>query len=289
VSAVAVPEAMIERRGRGWSWAWVVPVLALVGVGLFLFVHVSRSRGPTVVISFADAGGVQPGAELLHRGLRVGVVRDVRLAPDLDGVEVWAELLPHAAGLAAEGSSFWIVRPEVSLDRVSGLDTLLGPRYVRVRPGSGPPRARFVGLEFPPAPEPGTGLAVTLRAASAGSLLPGSPVLYRGLPVGRVTGLSLSDDGTHVRVSAAIEPGRAGLVRENTRFWNAGGVGVDFGLFRGLSVQAGSLDAVFRGGVGLATPTKAGRPAVSGAEFELADKPESEWLSWTPVLDVVGP
>ena len=192
--------------------------------------------------------------------------------------------------MAAEGTQFWIVRPEVSLDRVSGLDTLLGPRYIAVRPLDAPGKTvrRFEGLSEPPRlPQQAVdGLLVHLHARSASSISTGSAVLYRGMRIGRVVGFRLAGDATNVEIDAIIEPRFAPLVRENTRFWDASGVGVDFGLFRGLSVAAGPLDSVLRGAVGMATPTKAGERAQAGAEFELAPAVDNDWLDWKPEIKI---
>lgn len=281
-----VPVATVERRPRRASLMWVVPALALIGVAVFVYVQVTAERGPRVRITFRDAAGIKPGAEVIYKGLRVGVVRDVRLTGELDAVTVLAELAPHAGGLAAEGAGFWIVRPEVSLDRVSGLDTLLGPRYIAVRPApaGSRPAGRFVGLEGPPPTERGRGFPIRLRAAAVGAIAVGSPVLYRGVAVGVVTGVALAGDASHIEIDAEIRPRYAPLVRDNTRFWDAGGVGVDFGLFRGLSVQAGSLDAVLRGAIGMATPTRPGERAQSGAGFDLAAAADPSWAGWKPVI-----
>ncbi|MCA9271803.1 MAG: MCE family protein, partial [Phycisphaerales bacterium] len=117
------PVAVIDRQPRRMSTLWIAPVIALAFVGGLLYMQVRAERGPIVSITFDDASGLEVGANLIHRGIRVGVVKDVRLDKDLSSVLVEAEIAPHAEGLAAEGTQFWIVRPEVSLDRVSGLDT----------------------------------------------------------------------------------------------------------------------------------------------------------------------
>ena len=284
------PVAVIDRQPRRFSKLWIAPVIALAFVGAMLYLQVRAERGPIVTITFDDAAGLESGANLIHRGIRVGVVKDVRLDKDLSSVIVEAEIAPHAEGLASEGTQFWIVRPEVSLDRVSGLDTLLGPRYIAVRPLETPGKSlrRFEGLAEPPRlPQQAVdGLLVRLHARSAGSISTGSAVLYRGMRIGRVVGLQLSSNATNVEIDAIIEPRFAVLVRENTRFWDASGVGVDFGLFRGLSVAAGPLDSVLRGAVGMATPTKAGEQANAGAEFDLASSLDNDWLDWKPEIAV---
>lgn len=288
VAASAEPPVAVVRRRR-FSTTWLIPLGALALVGVLLFSHLVRERGPAITIRFADAAGIKPGSEIVHRGLAVGVVRDLRLTDDMSGVLATAELAPHAASLAAEGTAFWIVRPELSLDRVAGLDTLLGPQYIAVRPApAGSPRASdFVGLDAPPAiaPPADGSLRVTLRTPRLGGLVPGSPVLYRDIPVGAVRTVRLAPDATGVVVIADIEPAYATLVRDNSRFWRSGGVGVDFGLFSGLSVRADSLTSVINSAISFATPKRPGDPPAENAVFELADTPDKDWLEWAPAIE----
>lgn len=285
----APPVAKVEPAPRRVSWAWGLVVAAAALLGVLLW-QAQRERGPRIEVRFADAAGLEPGAGLVHRGLRVGVVRAVELAEDLGSVRVRAELAPHAAGLAREGARFWIVRPEVSLRGVEGIETVLGPRYIRVEPGAGGRARVFEGSEGPPTSGGAAGgLAVTLRARSAGALGAGSPVLHRGVAVGVVTGVRLVEDGSRVEVGAVIEPGWAHLVRANSRFWASGGVGVDFGLFRGLTVQAESLERMVEGSVSFATPNRPGGRVEEGHVFELAEQAEGEWLGWSPVIPAGGP
>lgn len=283
------PAATVTRAPRRASLLWLLPVAALAVLAAFLAVQVNQERGPRITITFPDAAGLETGADLIHRGMRVGVVRDLSLSPDLESVVVEAELAPFADGFAVEGTRFWIVRPEVGLRGVSGLDTIIGPRYIAVERGrnADAERARaFVGLDAAP-DDPVTaedGLLVRLRAQTAGSITRGSAVLYRNTRVGRIIGVSLAHNATAVEVDAVIDPEYARLVRAGTRFWDASGVGVDFGLFRGLSVEAGSIDAVLRGAVAFATPTDPGERVEPGREFDLEPAPEAKWLEWSPAI-----
>lgn len=278
-----------EVRARRVSLAWLVPVLIIAGVIAFVAWQTRQATGPRVEITFADANGLEAGAPVVYLGTRVGVVRAVELTGDLSGVVVVAELEPHAAGLAREGTRFWVVRPEVSLRGVRGLDALLGPRYVAVQPMPGDrPRAdTFTGSAGPPTggmePE---GLELVLRASNLSGVTPGAPVLYRGVRVGRVTGAALAGDATHAAVGVVIDERFAPLVRTDSRFWNAGGVGLDFGIFRGLTVSAGSLDSIVEGAVAFATPEDPGEAVGDGASFELATEPKEKWLEWEPVINL---
>jgi len=288
----AVPVAAV-RPARRFSTAWLIPLAALIFIGVLLIAHLTRARGPVITIRFDDAAGLAPGAEIVHRGLAVGIVRDLRPTPDFQSVLVTAELAPEAARLAADGTDFWIVRPEVSLQRIAGLETLIGPRYIAVRPGpeGAPAQTAFIGLEVAPrlGPPAEGSVRVTLRAARLGSITPGSPVFYREIPVGQVRAADLAPDATGVLIALDIEPAYAPLVRDNSRFWRAGGLGVDFGLFRGLSVRAESLDQFVNTGIAFATPNRPGNPPGPDRRFDLADAPDKDWLDWAPSIPLQPP
>ncbi len=283
-----IPVATLRPSPRRFSTTWLIPLAALIFVGVLLTTHLARVRGPIITIRFDDAAGLTPGAEIIHRGLTVGVVRELRPTDTLDAVRVTAELTPEAAPLAADGTEFWIVRPEVSLHRIAGLETLIGPRYIAVRPGpaGASPRSEFIGLESPPrlTPPAEGSIRLALRAARLGSITPGSPVFYREIPVGVVRAADLAPDAAAVLIAVDIEPAYAPLVRDNSRFWRAGGLGVDFGLFRGLSVRAESLDRFVNTGIAFATPNRPGNPPTPDQVFSVADTPEKDWLEWAPTI-----
>ena len=287
-TASDIPTAAV--RPRRLSTTWLIPLLALAIIGVLILTQVRRERGPTIEIRFNDAAGLTPGSEIIHRGVAVGVVRSVRATEPLDAVVVTAELAPEAERLAAGGTVFWVVRPEVSLQRVSGLDTLIGPRYIGVLPGESEAQTSFVGRDAPPVlPAPSTdALTVTLHAPRLGSLAAGSPVLYREIRVGTVRSAALSPDATGVVIQADIDAAYAPLVRHNSRFWRVGGLGVDFGLFSGFSVTADSLENFVVSAVAFATP-EGGDQVLHGTPFELADQPENRWLEWTPTIELASP
>ena len=132
------PQATLRRSRRlPLSWAWLVPIVA-AAVGGYLFWQTEIDVGPTIEIGFADGTNVAESSKVVYRGVEVGSVRSVELDASLQQVNVKAQLHKPAAGLAREGSQFWIVEPRVSVGQVTGLDTLLvrlvhsgSPRYGR--------------------------------------------------------------------------------------------------------------------------------------------------------------
>lgn len=287
-----IPRAKVRRRR--FSFTWIVPLIALVVLGYVVYQQVNRTRGTMITISFDNAQGIEPDSEIVHRGIRVGIVRDVELSLDLNHAVVTAELDPSAGALAVEGSEFWVVRPQLSLQQVSGLDTLIGPNYIALRPGD-PTGARvraFEGRSSEPVLDPSAKslLILTLSTDRLGTLQPGAPVLYREIRVGAVRSARLDHDSTRVLVEIQIQPRYAPLIRRDTRFWRSGGVGVDFGIFSGLSVQADSLESVLSSSVSFATPeTRKPEAPAPNQIFELEDEPKDSWLEWSPAIELGAP
>ncbi|STU68742.1 Paraquat-inducible protein B [Klebsiella pneumoniae subsp. ozaenae] len=86
-----------------------------------------------------------------------------------------------------------------------------------------------------------------VEAPEAGSLGIGTPVLFRGLEVGTVTGLSLGSMSDRVMVKLRISKRYQYLVRNNSVFWLASGYRLDFGLIGGV-VKTGTFNQFIRGG-----------------------------------------
>jgi paraquat-inducible protein B len=269
---------------------WIVPLVALA-VGGWMVYREFRNRGPEITVDFIDGSGVEARKTMLeHRGVAVGLVTDVDLKPDLSGVAVTIRLNKSAAGLAAEGSRFWIVHPEIGFSGVRGLDTLLTGARLNVVPGNGPPQAAFQGLEkAPPLENPGDGRAFVLQSDKLGSLTPGAPVFYRDVKVGVVETSRLANDAASVLIRVRILTPYVDLVRSNTRFWNSGGLSFKLGLL-GAELRSTSLESLFAGGVAFATPDREpGKPAPEGALFKLYPEADKDWLKWQPQIAINPP
>ena len=278
------PRARVRRRRWGVSVIWTVPLVSAVVAGYLVYGRV-REFGPTITLAFPEGGGIRSGqTPLRYRGVTVGEVSGVELGPALRSVRVRVRLRRSAAGLARDGSMFWIVSPETGLADLAGLRTVLTGPEIRVHPGGGELRTEFTGLDAPPVGLGEKGLVVRLRAPRLGAVRPNSPVYHRGVEAGVVQETALSPDASAVEIRALIRHPYARLVRANSVFWNASGVRVTGGLFDGVDVRVESLRALATGGVAFATPDAPGKPAADGAVFSLADEPEDRWLEWAPKI-----
>lgn len=245
--------------------------------------------GLAISIRVPSGDGLQPGAAIRYKGLDVGKVESLSLTDDLQAVILNARITQAGDRIARDGSRFWVVKPELSLTRTANLGTLVSGQYLEVQPAdkAGARRLEFVAQDSAPnqaATE--EGLRLVLSAPRRGSIKPGVLVSYREVPVGKVVDFELGPTSDRVLIHVLIEPRYAPLVRSGSRFWNASGIGVDAGLFKGVKVRTESLEALIEGGIAFATPNnpEMGGPALPGQTFALFDEPGEGWLSWAPKI-----
>jgi paraquat-inducible protein B len=259
-------------RPRRWfSWIWLAPLLA-VGVVLWLGIRALADRGPMITISFSDAEGIQAGdTKIRHKDVDLGTVESVYLSHDMSRVFVRARVRRSVTPHLTANTRFWIVRPRVGIGGISGLSTLVSGSYIEMYPGDGVSQRSFVGLEDPPALTPDApGRSFTLHTDDLGSLTGGSPISYRGVPVGEVEGFQLDASGKGINIYAFIRAPFERYVTAQTRFWNSGGIDVAVGV-QGLRFRASSWQQLISGGVSFDTPDAALTTAESnpGAAFRL--------------------
>lgn len=267
---------------------WIVPLIALA-VGAYMVYKELSSQGPTITIVFENGAGLEAGKSVLqHKGLTAGVVETLKLSDDLETVEATLTLLKSAKGLAREGSKFWILRPEIGIEGISGLDTLISGPTIQVSPGVGPFRKRFIGDKRAQLEGSDLGYHYLLRVDRLGSLKAGAPVLYRQFKVGEVIETNLAPDSTAVLVRILVNSPYDRLVRVDSVFWNASGIAMKVGLL-GAKIQTDSLQTVLAGGIMFATPEKNGEVselAPENTEFTLQPEMETGWLEWTPSISL---
>ncbi|MDR8016401.1 PqiB family protein [Ectopseudomonas guguanensis] len=245
--------------------------------------------GLQIGIRVTDGDGLQPGTLVRYKGLEVGKVENLNLTDDLQGVILNVRITQAAEQIAREGTRFWVVKPELSLTRAANLGTLVSGQYLEVQPAGqkGARRTEFVALASAPNQAVREeGLRLVLSAPRRGSIKPGVIVSYREVPVGKVVDFELGPTSDRVLIHVLIEPRYAPLVRSGSRFWNASGIGVDAGLFKGVKVRTESLEALLEGGIAFATPNnpEMGGPAQPGQTFALFEEPQEAWMQWAPKI-----
>lgn len=242
-----------------------------------------------LTVMLDGARGLKEGAKVRYKGIDIGRVSGLRLADNQQTIVAAIRVGEQAAALFRSNTKIWVEQAEFNLSGVKNAETLVFGSFLNILPGTGKPTRTFTALTDPPLTEIASlgGLGIVLEAGHLGSLGIGSPIYYRQLQVGEVTGYDLSPSFQKVRIFATIKPHYIPIIRENTKFWQVSGARIEGGIFSGVTISTESLTAIIRGGIALATPDgdRTG-PAVAGGHlFPLHDQPEKQWLDWNP--DVV--
>lgn len=260
------------RPKRGLSAIWLLPIVAVFITGWLMYKNVS-DNGLTITVSFDNGSGISVGkTPVIYQGINVGEVTSLQLDEDLEGVTATLELNQQITPLIKTNTRFWLVKPQISLSGVSGLDTLVAGNYISFKPGDGEPAERFDALlEPPPLANNLPGLRLHLKAENLDSLTVGAPILYQKIDVGDLEGYQLVDDG--VELIVRIDPPYKHLVNESSRFWLQSGLKVNAGL-QGINIDAGSIASILLGGIAFDTPDKDKPDVDDNSRFQLFESQE---------------
>jgi len=241
------------RKRRGPSLVWLIPLVTLIAGGLAISKYLAE-RGPEITITFKTANGIKKKTPIKYKDVQIGTVKSIRFSNDFSHVVLTARMAASARPFLREGTRFWVVRPRLSVNGISGLQTLLSGTYIEVDPGKGPERRYFVGLDDAPSLTSDlNGLHVTLVADRLGSLDIGSPVYFKGVPVGKVVDYELDKSREHVLVHAFVRKPYDALVRDGSHFWNISGIDATMGV-DGLRLRSPSLLTMMLGGIAFDSP-----------------------------------
>lgn len=271
-------------RGRGGlSAAWIFPLIAL-GAAAWMFYTDLESRGPEIEIWFKDAPGIEEGkTPLIYRGVVAGKVVDVRLDDGLGQAVVKVRLEKFAAELAVETTDFWIERPMLSLQGISGLTSLIQGNSIRARMGSGDRKLYFVGRDTMPVLDiDQAALGLRLEADRLQPLSRGAPVTYRGILIGRVRDQDLTSSNRPF-IDLEIEESRKSLIKTSTRFWLVPATSVTLGP-GGIKLEMFGLDALVQGGIACDDFGLPGAPLPPGSTVQLLGNEELALASGPPFI-----
>ncbi|WP_168015617.1 intermembrane transport protein PqiB [Halomonas salinarum] len=269
--------ATISRHSR-LSPIWIVPIVAML-IGLWLLYDDYASSGPQITLIMSNAEGIEAGSTLIKtRNVEIGRVEEVRLSNDLSHIRVIARMSPDVEPMLVEDTRFWVVKPRIGREGISGLNTVLSGAYIQLQPGNSEESSdSFDVLEQPPvAPADAKGIRVNLVGQLGNSLSVGDPVTYHGFTVGRVEEARFDPETRRMRHRAFIEKPYDVLVTDSTRFWPASGIDLKLDS-EGVSVNVESLEALLGGGVTFGVPEDVplGQPVSEDTTFTLYEDAEN--------------
>ncbi|WP_105902124.1 MlaD family protein [Vibrio gangliei] len=175
---------------------------------------IRAQNGVNFTLTSKDLGSISVGSKIMFRKIPIGEVTNFNLAQDSSSVKIQVSIKQQYAHIVNSDSRFW---------NVSGINANVGFNGVDVQLES--LNALLVGAIAVDSPEDGQrieagktfklypdiktagrGIRITLDTPDDSNLSANSPIMYKGIEVGRITDVNLSDDKTKVVASAAIDP-----------------------------------------------------------------------------------
>nr|WP_163503348.1 intermembrane transport protein PqiB [Halomonas socia] len=251
----APPHKAKRRRQARLSPIWIVPFIAVL-IGLWLAYDNYLQRGTQITLVMENAEGIEAGSTLIKtRNVEIGRVERVGLSDDLRSTEITARISPDAERMLVDDTRFWVVKPRIGREGISGLGTVLSGAYIQLQPGSSDaPRREFEVLDQPPvASQDAEGIRINLVSQLGNSLRLGDPVTYQGYTVGRVEATEFDASNRQMRQRLFIESPYDVLVTESTRFWSASGIDLRLDS-EGVRVNVESFETLLGGGVTFGVP-----------------------------------
>ena len=271
------------------SLVWLLPIIALI-VSSWLIYKTLSEQGSTIIIDFPTAEGLEIGkTKIKYLDVDIGKVSDIGINADLKTIAVTAQMNRDAEKYLTKNTRFWVVRPQVNLGGVSGLNTLLSGFYIAMNPQTGERQTHFKGLATPPLLKTNSeGTQFVLESNDLGSMHTGTPVNFHGISVGEVLTHKLDTSRNTIHVTVFINTPYDQFVRKNTRFWIDSGVDLAAGA-DGFKVRTGPLISILSGGVAFSTDiANAGEVANEGTLFALYESYEaSTQVSYHNTLNYV--
>lgn len=253
------------------SLVWLVPFFALA-ISLWAAWQSYADRGTLITISFENAAGISAGETTIkYRDVTVGEVEDVEFSEGLTDVLVHARIDKTVAPFLDDDAQFWVVRPDVSVRGITGLETVLSGVFIEGNwdTEADVAQTQFTGLEQPNLTRASQrGTRIVLRADDGGSIAAGAPILHKGIEVGFLEQPQLSFDGRQVVVGAFVESPYDRRITSSTRFWDTSGFSVSFGT-GGVSLDVSSLASIIEGGIAFDTVVSGGAPINEGHRFDI--------------------
>ncbi|MGL5224090.1 MAG: MlaD family protein, partial [Aeromonas sp.] len=130
---------------------WMVPLLALL-IGLWMLFQHWYSQGPNFTLTVGTAEGIVAGKTVIRsREVDVGRIETVELSEDYSHAILKGRLTNAAASMLRSDTQFWVVKPRIGREGISGLGTLLSGAYIELSPGTkGRAQRQYAMLDQPP-------------------------------------------------------------------------------------------------------------------------------------------
>ncbi len=284
-----IPEIEESSKFNFITSIWIVPIIALVIAGWLGYKHFAE-RGPEIKIIFPQNESLIAGQSVVKfRNIPAGKVTKIYADEESDGVVVVVRMNnKQSKPYLTEHAKFWIIKPEVGLSGISGLDTLISGTYINVYSKAGGKnfKEKFIGLTQPYR-DSMEGEYFHLLSFDGKDVSVGMPIFYKNIKVGQVEYLYLGLNNKSVDTIVFIDKQYTHLVHDDSKFWVKSMLNVDFSKGN-LDVNIAPVKFILQGGIVFSSPGNEKHASVSNNRifiiYKSKTKAESKTIGSTPKL-----
>lgn len=274
---------------------WLVPLIALLVAGWMLYQNWA-SQGPEITLIADNAEGLEVGkTKIKARNVEIGEVTAIQLSDNFEHAIITATLKQGSQGMLHKDTQFWVIKPRVGTEGISGLGTLLSGAYIEMEPGrQGEPPKHYTMLKQPPlSTAEDKGLRLQLFSTGLAKMSVGTPVHFRGYQVGHIESVGFDTEKEAITYRIFISAPYDALVNDAVQFWMTPGLSLKSSA-RGVEVRMDSLETLLTGGIsfGMAKEGPAGDTVEDMSHFQLysskqdaADHRYTQFLNYVFMFD----
>ncbi len=215
-----IPKIEASTKFNFFTSIWIVPFIALLIAGWLAYQYFSE-LGPQIRIVFPKNEGLHAGqSHIKYRNVPVGTIQKIELQEDGEGIVVIARMDKTVKSFLNESTKFWIVKPEVGLGGVSGLDTLISGTYINMHATkSKESKDTFIGQSHAYRDDTQGKYFVLNSPQGYNTVKAGTPIYLKNIKVGQVEYVVLSLDNTSVDIIVYIKNEYTSYLRTDSNFW----------------------------------------------------------------------
>lgn len=258
---------------RRWHFnsIWLVPLVALAVAGWMLYQNWA-SQGQLIEIIAPNAEGITAGkTKVKARNVDVGSVKSIHLSDDYSHAVIQVQMNADTYDMLNKDTKFWVIKPRIGREGVSGLGTILSGAYIEMEPGkSGSLVLKYKMLSQPPlSTQEDQGIRLRLRSHGISKMDVGTPVHFNGYEVGYIEEVGFDPKTADITYRVFIHAPYDKLVNSSVQFWLTPGFQISSSV-RGVQVKMDSLETFLSGGISFGiTKGKAGHSVADLSQFHL--------------------
>lgn len=259
---------------KGISTIWIIPIITVL-IGLWIIYSRFADQGVEFTLIAKDASGIVAGKTVIKtRSVDVGIIEEVTLDHTYKQVVIKGRIYKNMEPLLQNDSLFWVVKPQIGRDGVTGLGTIFSGAYIELSAGNDDSSFKnkpFLLSDYPPISDPNiVGLRINLDSDQNGVIPRGASIMFHGYRVGNVETSEFDVASRKMKYQIFITKPYDSLVTENVRFWKEGGVNLNLSS-KGANLNIPPLDILLSGGISFDLPdgAKQGAPVKPFATYKL--------------------